>query len=85
MVKISKVTISDVRSLSENSSLLHIDTKELKDADINIDQLKINSCVSNGQLISFGGDKNSISIKNSIIHDNKSYGTIIENNSKKLI
>jgi len=85
IVKISNLTISDVRGLSESSSLLQIDTKELENADISIDQLKIHSCISNGQLIKFSGNENRISIKNSIIHDNKSYGPIIENDSENVI
>ncbi|OUM68243.1 hypothetical protein PIROE2DRAFT_4123 [Piromyces sp. E2] len=69
----------------ENSSLLKINTNERKNSEVNVENLKIYSCQSNGPLIKFNGIENRIFIKSSDIYENIAYGPLIENSSKQVI
>ncbi|ORY73031.1 hypothetical protein LY90DRAFT_503424 [Neocallimastix californiae] len=81
-ISIINVEISNIFCFGDNSSVLSLDTG-IMDSIINIENLKIYSCVSNGPIIRFNGNFNNIFIKNSTLYDNTSYGSTIENISKK--
>jgi len=83
-ISIINVEISNIFCFGDNSSVLSLDTG-IMDSIINIENLKIYSCVSNGPIIRFNGNFNNIFIKNSTLYDNTSYGSTIENISKKVL
>ncbi|ORX57719.1 hypothetical protein BCR36DRAFT_366923 [Piromyces finnis] len=82
-IELSNIEINDVQCLGDNSSLIKINTNELENSKINIEQLKIYSCQSNGPLIKFKGNMNQIFLKDITIQNNYAYGSLIENTSKK--
>jgi len=68
---------------SGESSLILFDSGELSQI-IDISNLNINDCTSNGPLIRIIGDTNQIYIKDSYIDNNNSFGSIIKNTSSNV-
>ncbi|ORX57717.1 hypothetical protein BCR36DRAFT_402149, partial [Piromyces finnis] len=82
-LEFNNIEIFNVLCVGDNSSLLNINTNDHDNAFINLRELKIHSCKSNGALIKLNGKKNIISISNSEIYNNTCYGSVIENISKE--
>ena len=67
-----------------DSSLILFDSGEVK-KKIELYNLNINNCSTNGPLIKIIGNHNEVIIKDTIINNVNSFGPLIENNSEKVI
>lgn len=82
-INISNVEFSEIFCYGDKSSILNFNGNEIESL-INIRNLKIFSCISNGPLIKINGNENEITIMNTYLYNNTLYGSIFENNSKKV-
>jgi len=67
-----------------DSSLILFDSGEAE-KKIELYNLNINNCSTNGPLIKITGNHNEVIIKDTIINNVNSYGPLIENNSEKVL
>ena len=67
-----------------DSSLILFNSGEAE-KKIELYNLNINNCSTNGPLIKITGSHNEVIIKDTIINNVNSYGLLIENNSEKVI
>ncbi|ORX45341.1 hypothetical protein BCR36DRAFT_358228, partial [Piromyces finnis] len=82
-ISLNNIEVEDIQCIgdSDNTSFILFNSGE-KYKYLDITNMKIQNSISNGPFIKICGDNNEISIKNSFIKNIRSYGSIIENQSK---
>jgi len=84
-VEIDNLEVEDLKCVGDidNSSFILFDSGESEKL-FNINNMNIKNSVSNGSFIKIRGYSNIINIKNSVIENVQSSGSIIENESKNV-
>ena len=82
---IKDLSISDIKCTGDSgeSSLILFNSGEASHK-LDISNLSVKKCSTNGPLISITGDSNEVFVKDSVIEDNISFGTGIKNDSTKV-
>jgi len=84
-LNINNLKIMDIKCTGDSgeSSLILFDSGELL-KNMTLSNITIKRCIANGPLIRIMGDTNEIFLNDTIIENNKSYGSIIKNTSSKV-